>query len=289
MPGFGNGLGLNKRRPVGASGSVLDQFPGAAAAWGFVTLSDSYSGDVVTLERLNDNATEGFTVAELVAGNDATWVGANNAVVATLHDQTGNGVNLTQGTSGNRPLFIDAGTPVTRLGHRAMKAADTTDKISGGAGLTAGAGLTVFIIFGNDGTSGGNDGIFGKWAGSANEYLLAARDSVSPDDVVLISSDGSSTTKTSTGAVLNTAQTNLFTVVIGADSHAVYKNGAEIGSDEIEGVVDSDGLFTLFSYNSGSNLADPNSFIIAAIVYKSDKSADRAAIESAINSQFSIY
>lgn len=282
------GLDTYKKRIASTIPGLLDQYPDAEGAYSLRYLTTGYTGDVVLVRRSSDNAEEGFTPTEITDGTLTTWVGANNGLVKTWYDQTGNGNHLTQTTDANQPQIVNSGILITRNSLPAIKAVDATDRLIGPDTFTAEEGLSVFTVFGNDSTSGGNKGIFGKWGGSSNEYILAARDSISPTDIVFITNDSGST-KTSTGYVLNSYQDNLFTVIVDGSNQEVFRNGSSIGDDNIGGVTASDGDFSLFSYNSGANLADLNSYVQELILYKSDESSNRSAIESLIYNYYAGY
>lgn len=81
-----------------------------SGAWGFLRLTEDYSGELVTIRRSSDDTTDDFSWGEDVLSVDAdaieTFVGSGNSgYVSQLWDQTGNGRHLVQATSAQQPLF----------------------------------------------------------------------------------------------------------------------------------------------------------------------------------------
>jgi hypothetical protein len=89
-----------------------------SGAWGFLRLTEDYSGDLVTIRRSSDSTTDDFGWEEdsLIVDADAieTFVGSGNTgYVSQLWDQTGNGRHLAQATTTKQPVFtseIETGT-----------------------------------------------------------------------------------------------------------------------------------------------------------------------------------
>jgi hypothetical protein len=88
--------------------ALTGNFTGSALGYALINLAD-YTGDVVRLRRSSDNAESDFTGTELIDGTALTWVGANNAFVVTIYDQTGGGFHLTQATSGSQTQIATSG------------------------------------------------------------------------------------------------------------------------------------------------------------------------------------
>jgi len=85
----------------------------AAAAYSLRNLSASYTGNVVEVRRSSDDAEESFTAAEVADGTLVAWVGAgNDGFVSQWYDQSGNGNHATQGTPASQPKIVDGGSLV---------------------------------------------------------------------------------------------------------------------------------------------------------------------------------
>ena len=88
---------------------LLDQYPGAAAAYSLRKLSSSTT-NVVRVRRSSDNAEADFAATEVSNGTLEAWVGVgNNGLVTTWYDQSGNGRDLTQADNTKQPFIIQSG------------------------------------------------------------------------------------------------------------------------------------------------------------------------------------
>lgn len=84
----------------------------ASAAWGLRLLRGAYAGKCIKVRRSSDNTTQdiGFAGGVLDTASLATFVGANNGFIDTWYDQSGNGYNATQATTGKQPQIVASGT-----------------------------------------------------------------------------------------------------------------------------------------------------------------------------------
>lgn len=74
-------------------------------------LNPSYSGDCLRVRRSLDNTEQdiGFDGDELDTAALLTFCGAGSGYIVTWYDQSGNGNNFTQATSGNQPRIVNSG------------------------------------------------------------------------------------------------------------------------------------------------------------------------------------
>lgn len=103
-------VGLNS----GSVGNLLlDLFPvGAGSGYSVRKLRTGYSGACLRVRRSSDNTEQdiGFTSAgALDTSAISSFVGANSGFVVTWYDQGGNGINVTQSTTGRQPRIVNAG------------------------------------------------------------------------------------------------------------------------------------------------------------------------------------
>ena len=90
--------------------ALLDEYPGASAAYSLRELSAAMEGSaVVRVRRSNDNTEQDFTSAEITDGTLTTFTGANDGFVTTWYDQSGNSNNVTQATATKQPKLITNG------------------------------------------------------------------------------------------------------------------------------------------------------------------------------------
>lgn len=86
----------------------LDIYSGAAVAYSFRLLRTAYAGSCIKVRRSSDDATQdiGFSNKLLDTASLLTFVGAGNGYIDTLYDQSGNGQNLSHGTTTKQPLIV---------------------------------------------------------------------------------------------------------------------------------------------------------------------------------------
>ena len=98
---------------------LLDDYPGAAAAYSLRLLDKDYTGDAIRVRRASDNTEQdiGFdSNDELDTAALATFCSGTDGFVKTWYDQSGNGNDATQTTTGNQPKIYDASTGVIEEG-----------------------------------------------------------------------------------------------------------------------------------------------------------------------------
>ena len=95
---------------------LLDENPGAAAAYSLRRLRQAYTGSAIQVQRADnvggttDIGFDGY--GDLDTAALTTAAAGNSMVVTTWFDQSGSGNNATQGTSANRPKIYDGTTGV---------------------------------------------------------------------------------------------------------------------------------------------------------------------------------
>lgn len=96
----------------GSAGLLLDQYPGAAAAYSLRELSDAWAGQpVVKVYRASDGATQDMNASEITNGTLATFLVTSDGFVNTWYDQSGNGFDATAvGTATNKPKIYTGAT-----------------------------------------------------------------------------------------------------------------------------------------------------------------------------------
>jgi hypothetical protein len=100
--------------PFASANLLLDQYSGAAAAYSLRKLRTAYSGSAIRVRRSNDNTEQdiGFTLlGDLDTASLKTFVGANSGFVTTWYNQgDSTSLDFTQTTAASQPRIINAGT-----------------------------------------------------------------------------------------------------------------------------------------------------------------------------------
>lgn len=219
--------------------------------------------------------------ADQVGSNDATTISGSpalfsgqgfNAYVTTLYDQSGNGRNATQATAASQPQIVADGVVVTDAnGKPAMDFEGTDDYLQ--FSHSASQPFSIIFVHESDTTLAASNEFFDTLAGgralidqSGSDYRLFAN---------LVAGSG---------IAVDTDSSLIFTVFNGASS-LLAKNGVSSGTlnagTSATGSINSIGL----SSPSGSYY---NGKISEFILYASDQSTSRTAIEANIASRYGI-
>jgi Alpha-L-arabinofuranosidase B, catalytic len=159
---------------------ILDQVPGAAAAYGLRKLSRAYAGFAVNLRRASDNAQTnvGFDrLGNLNVGAVSSFCAATTCFVTKEYDQSGNGNDASQATAANQPTLTLAVSPTGKpmlvfAGTHSLttpSVAQAANWTMVGVGTRTGSLTSLSTIFGNASAAA----IFLGWAGSANNATSA--------------------------------------------------------------------------------------------------------------------
>ena len=263
---------------------LLDEFSGAAAAYSLRNLSLLSNPAVVRVRRDNDNAEQDFTATEVSDGSLAAWVGAgNDGFVRTWYDQSSNGNNATQSTAATQPTIVSNGSLVTEGGKPAISFnGDVLQRIGNSLSFpvftfsvvkSTGNGIRAYL------GSGANQLAFGQQQGGSfapvNSFWAWAP------------------SQASTFGLLNSynSNRNLHSYWIPNATESEWKwylNSVESGSPGLTSGAPTGASLTFIGYN-GSSAEYWQGPIQEILVYQTDQSINRAAIESNINAHYSIY
>lgn len=266
-------LGLGDLGFLGAVAPVpvdllLDLYPNAAGAFSLRQLRTTYTGPVVRVRRSSDNTEQDFTASQVSDGTLATFCSATNGFVRTWYDQSGNARNATQSTNGNQPRIVNAGILVTKNGKPAISIAGTGDHFMVN-GLSSTARVDYFFVKDTADT----------------QYVYLSN--VGEDRIGLIAQSGSSNTTVSVSFGSPSLLINGLSASI-SDRNAVYLalNGYKLETI-LNGSLSQWSTVALFNYATTSwGFAGT---IQEWVVYSSNQSSTRAAIEANINAHYAIY
>jgi len=263
---------------------LLEQYPGAYAAYSLRRVRGEYTGPAIQVRRDNDGATLdiGFTDAYTLDTASLLEFFDGAAIrVQTLYDQSGNGRHTSQTDPTEAPAIVYSNGNLISLDDQpAMQFFGSNDELPfDNTGLDIGS-LSAFAV--------------GKFQDTADtEYLLAVSGNAGGDKrfqvPVLFNSNfnyayGGSVSGMNTSA--NTSK-NLHAMIAGSTqgNAQAFLNGSNLGSLDLASGIDTDdsgiGSLNGFGHFDG--------FIQEIIVYASDQSANRTGIESNINTHYSIY
>ena len=254
-------------------GETLGSIADSAAAYSLRALG---GGDpmVVRVRRSSDDAEKDFTASDMGAALEY-WVGSgNDGHVVTWYDQSGNGNNATQSTAGSQPKIVDAGV---YLGELEFDGVD--DRLTGAHNITS--TYTICSVQDDDASSGS----YILDTGPASNYgVNYGRTTGSQGSRILTLNHGGSPAVNAIGFLPST--TFLLTQTYNSTTIEAYVDGGSVGTDD-QGYIASGTNLTIGS--SGDGGARFNGSISEIVIYNSDQSSNRAAIETNINNHYDIY
>lgn len=92
---------------------LLDAYSGAAAAYSLRQLRAAHASAVVRVRRSSDNTEQDFTATQVTDGTLTSFCGAGNGFVRTWYDQSGNSRDATMTTTTQQPQIVSSGALLT--------------------------------------------------------------------------------------------------------------------------------------------------------------------------------
>lgn len=265
---------------------LLDAYPGAAAAYSLRDLSLLRNAPVVRVRRDNDDAEDDFTATEVSDGTLTAWVGAgNNGFVRTWYDQSGNGNDVSAVNQANQPRIVVSGTLETENSNPAISY--NNDLLVGNSPLASSSNYAIAAVYrvntGKDANpryftinDAGNGLNLQLGHNSDNKYFNRV-------DAATALSANTYSTFGSTSLLWWSASAGVRAFSRNGQLDAFSDSGPPSGDSEI-----GNGLFIFKGFREDSFYSETGK-IQELIVYSSDQSTNRAAIEADINAHYSIY
>jgi len=265
---------LGRQRRLNSVGeSVLQIAPNAAAAYSLRSLT---GGDpkVVRVRRdtgggAGDNDEEDFTASGVSSGALVDFVGSgNDGFVETWYNQSGNGNDAVQATAGSQPKIVSAGTFLSELLFEGSQVFDTIT-------FSDSAQPNSIFTVSNTNVASQTRGIYGTNTNQAGYYRSSNK------HAIFSSGTGSATLQGADYVVdrdyLRFDLFNGASSVIGVDGNTT---SGTTGDDELDRLDIGDSTL------SGVNPL--NGGIKELILYTSDQSSNRTALETNIAAKYGI-
>lgn len=274
--GLGHGIDVGYRSELfGVTSYLLDTYTGAAAAYSLRKLSAS-TINVVRIRRSSDDAEADFTATEVSDGTLTTWVGAgNDGFVTTWYDQSGNGNDATQATAANQPLIVSGGELVLDNGLPAIDFDGSDDYLDIPSNLIIN-NHSIFATITQNNLAGAIIAV----SNSGGYYLRYT--SNDPTSLIWYIPDTTNNVLAFSG-VVSTQQ--LITAIKSSTDVYTYTDGSNENTRASIGDLAS--YPTAIGRYAGSFYY--GSYMQEIILFDSDQSANRTAIETNINDYYSIY
>jgi len=269
-------------------GETLSSIADSAAAYSLRALG---GGDprVARVRRSSDDAEKDFTASDISGGALVNWVGSgNDGFVTSWYDQSGNDNHATQSTATSQPKIVDGGTYLGELDFDGGLDIPTNE-------ITSILGETITVCFTLSNAT--NIGVVLECRDSStlqNGWEIEANSNTC---FINFFQSGSSTSFAQYTSPVNFSAGALCTVIIDFTNSnnplvQVFENETNKTITTVKGstgtYADSNEGGTI-GYRNFSNQRRLNADISEFIIYDSDQSSNREAIETNINNYYDIY
>jgi hypothetical protein len=260
---------------------LLDDYPGAAAAYSLRKLDKDYTGDAVRVRRASDNTEQdiGFdSNGDLDTSALATFCSGTNGFVKTWYDQSGNSNDATQTTTTNQPKIYDSSTGVvTENGKPAVTYTSGTGVMLQSANFASALSQpTTWFAVGASNNTGG-EFMFSGGNASSDSQAFGTR---------------TTTFQINAGIQINTttsmdANQHVWSIVFNGASSNAWQDGSQVVTNQNAG---SNGITRMTIFNLAFSPTLPwEKTIQEIILYGSNETSNQAGIETNINDYYSIY
>ena len=269
---------------------LLNFFPATVA----FSLRKLRSGQAraIRVRRSSDNAQQdiGFIGNELDTTSLLSFCGAGNGFVTTWYDQSGNGYNATQPTQANQPQIVSSGVVITENGKPAIQfnGAASLESYTSATGTGTYSGAMTIFFAGRRSTASG-----GSYFCERRSVLLKAF-SYELIASAYITSDGQNNSSNQWVSLGTYNLTSNFFLSVQKHTPGImdtlFINGVAAAVSGNPGVASSITGNNGFSVGGRADVnSNWNGLISELLVYNTDQTANRAAIESNINTHYTIY
>ena len=289
---------------------LLDLYPSASAAYSLRKLRTAYTGSAIRVRRTDlTEQNIGFTASgALDTAALLSFVGTgglDNGFVTTWYDQSGNGNNATQTTALNQPQIVSAGSLITQNGKPTIQYDGTNDGLNSTITPYATASaISIFYAYSSNLAAAANtntafiynNGTFGT---TALRTRASSTGALSGETMFLDCRKSSGGTERLGSSVYNR---NANTMVLEnelwlSSGTSFFQNNNTITLDLSSAGVTTTEDLTPNLYNTSSILnlgyfdlgVYANQKISEMVIYLSNESSNRSAINTNINTYYGIY
>jgi hypothetical protein len=240
---------------------------------------------VVRVRRSSDNSEQDFTTDEITDGTLTTWTGANDGFVVTWYDQSGSN-NITQSTAANQPRLVVAGALETLSSLPTLNYL-TDDYLSLGSGLSAISAepLSIFTVYSSDVSTGFSSILSNNSTGATSNSRVQVYANTNVGQMFGVKNTSGTAYTISTGAATSSDSIGSY-FIDSSKNMECFLNGSTQGTDTFTGTYVNNDLEIGKNNGNGQQI---DGQISELIIFGSDESGNRTAIETDINTHYSIY
>jgi hypothetical protein len=270
------------------SGYLLDTYS-ATVAYSLRQLKTGVT-NVVRVRRSPGNQERDFSPTEVTDGTLTSFIGSGkDGYVVSLYDQSGNGLNITQSSASSQAQIVSNGSVLTLNSVSAIKFDGSNDYLTRGTSLNAihGNNWSFSSVANNELTNSAGAVWSNRLASGSNKGCLTLCDRTTSARHTNIDT-GSTSQIYNYLATDNTNSQRLQSFFLdSSDGGEAFLNGVSQEAFTMTQSLDSGGFFDVGRQSLGSLYH--NGYIQEVIIFASDESSNRTAIESDINTYYSIY
>jgi hypothetical protein len=261
---------------------ILDLYPNAAVAYSLRKLRTAYSGNAIRVRRSSDNAEQniGFVSDVLDTASLLTFCGAGNGFVTTWYDQSTNGNDAIQATAANQAQIVNNGLLIIDSLTTKPTTTWTADRYTLTTGINPNTKYLSIGVFNRAANTNSiiHIGVAATFGGTNGQVPLAwfattgeVRSAMSTSFI-----HGSNIT---TGAFITTSEKNA------SDLKTVYLNGLALPITATQAPAAGNVINSFGQAGGNTTTCQYQEYIY----WNLEQSANRVAIETAINNYYNVY
>ena len=254
----------------GSQTGLLDDYPNASAAYSLRALNSAYTGAAIKVRRSSDNAEQDINLlydGSLNTSALLSFVGSGDGFVSSWYDQSGNNNNATQIAEAQQPKIVSSGVIELNNGKACCKFDGVNDTlIFNQQNVYSSFSVENAVLTGGFGTLGNtsNSNIIGDLNSTTARIRL-----------------------NNTNYQFNVAnpENSLTVLNRNINNYSLFVNNTSSSNNPISIPFD----MTLNAMMNRENTFFYEGFLQESILYPYDQSSDRVAIETNINTYYTIY
>ena len=240
-------------------------------------LKSDYSGNVFTVRRSSDSATQNIGFSDNVTDETSltSFVGANDGLITTGYDQAENR-DWSEADTGKQVPIIESGT-LNTINSKPCFSFSNQTRLNQGVVTSEAQPNTIFFVYKQTATGETAKRFFARTGtgGNINDMLIAGGN-ITIDAPTRVQSYAESTDFV------------LMSLLLDGSSSVIRKNGVAQTFGNV-GTASFQGMCIGRFYDNAVNVPSFSFDLVEAIIYDSDVSSKFAEIEANINNFYSIY
>ena len=270
---------------------LLDRFPATVA----YSLRKIRTGQTraIRVRRSSDNTEQdiGFVGNDLDTVSLLSFCGVGNGFVTTWYDQSGDGYNATQTTQANQPQIVSSGVVITDNGKPSIQFDGSNDFLFSGNLSFNNNNLSVLAVTKPTSSTQKPYANIASMAQGTNGGWTIQQDALSHNNFMFVPKFANGyPLQIPTSIPFNTLSLIAYYMSVGSGQFLkYYRNGTQTANISTSGLTSTSGNTFVLIGRQEDDFDEYNGRIQEIIIYNTDQTANRTAIESNVNTYYSIY